>query len=261
MTDGIGWAKESIKSKEAKSLTAQEILWDLGILCDTGVETTGMQLQNFILACVAYPAWAVKAQKELDDVVGGDRLPEFDDLSKLPYLQAVVEENFRWRHIVPAGIPHATAQDDYHKGYLIPKGSVVVPVFSAMRHDQSVCDASEDFQPERWVGRAQPSNFGYGRRLCPGRFIARNSLAISMAKMLWTFHIQAENDTAVTVKEDMFTTGFVSGPKPFVAQFQPRSPRHKTIIENHHATAEKEVVRLMNGARERQAAAGSTPRA
>lgn len=273
--DGWNWAKEFNKSKEAQNLTATEISWDLGVLCDAGVETTQVQLQIFVLACVAYPDWIVNAQKELDEVVGANRLPEFDDLSNLPYLQAVVEENFRWRHIVPgkrlqspspsgfankaAGIPHATTQDDYYKGYLIPKGSVVVPVFSAMRHNQSTIDSPEVFRPERWIGKSQPSNFGYGRRVCPGRFIARNSLAIAMARLLWAFNIRSQDGVELNVQEDMFTTGFVSGPKPFVAKFEPRSKERKDIIESSFEAANKNVVQLLNETREKQILAGLSP--
>lgn len=243
-------------SKDAQQLTDSELAWDLGILCDAGVETTNVQLQIFILACLAYPEWVEKTQKELDEVVGADRLPGFDDMGKLPYLQAVVEENFRWRHIVPSGIPHCTTQADFYKGYLIPKGSVVVPVFAAMRHNRSSFDAPEVFRPERWIGKTQPSKYGYGRRICPGKFIARNSLAIVMARLLWAFDIRSEDGSKIIVNEETFTTGFVSGPKPFVARFKPRSTQRRTIIEISLAAAEKNIVHLLNEAREKQVLAG-----
>ncbi|KAF3043079.1 hypothetical protein E8E11_004042 [Didymella keratinophila] len=237
------------------------IAWDLGILCDAGVETTQVQLQIFILACIAYPEWSATAHKELDDVVGANRLPGSGDLSNLPYLQAVVEENFRWRHIVPAGIPHATTQDDYYKGYLIPKGSVVVPVFSAMRSNSSAFDSPEVFRPERWIGKSQPTNFGYGRRVCPGRFIARNSLAIAMARLLWAFNVRSKDGSKISVAEDMFTTGFVSGPKPFVAVFEPRPKERRSLVEREFELADKNVAHLLNEVRQKQVAVGLSPSA
>lgn len=258
--EGWNWAKEFNKSKEAQSLTATEISWDLGVLCDAGVETTSVQLQIFVLACLAYPAWVKEAQKELDEVVGFNRLPDFEDIVRMPYLQAVVEENFRWRHIVPAGIPHATSQDDYYRGYLIPKGSVVVPLFSAMRKDKHAFDDPEEFRPERWIGKSQPSNFGYGRRVCPGRFIARNSLTIAMARLLWAFNIRSKDGTKIKVREDMFTKGFVSGPKPFVAVFEPRSREHREIIESSLAAADQDIVHLLDEVKLKQVLAGLTPR-
>lgn len=49
--EGWNWAKELNKSKEAQQMTSTELAWDLGVLCDAGVETTGVQLQIFVLAC------------------------------------------------------------------------------------------------------------------------------------------------------------------------------------------------------------------
>ena len=39
---------------------------------------------------IAYPEVQKKAQQELDDVVGRERLPSFDDYEELPYIRAMV---------------------------------------------------------------------------------------------------------------------------------------------------------------------------
>jgi hypothetical protein len=258
---GWNWSKDFHNSKEAKQLSDVEVSWDLGILCDAGVETTNVTLQIFTFACLAYPEWIPKAQKELDEVVGNERLPTFDDLERLPYIQAVVEENFRWRHIVPAGIPHATTQDDYYNGYLIPKGSTIIPLFLAMRNDTKLFDSPVDFRPERWLNKNQQSNWGYGRRVCPGRFIARNTVAIAIARLLWTFNIRSTNGKRPLVDESQFTTGFVSAPKPFEAVFEPRSEERKRIVEREFESADKNVSNLLQEIRKRQMATGLNPRA
>ena len=75
---------------------------------------------------VAFPEAQRKAQKELDEVVGPTRLPEFEDRPNLPYINALCKEVMRWYPIVPLGFPHRVTQDDAFKGYLIPKGSIVL---------------------------------------------------------------------------------------------------------------------------------------
>ena len=50
----------------------------------------------FVLAMILHPEVARKAQSELDDVVGNDRLPGFDDREKLPYLESVLKECMRY---------------------------------------------------------------------------------------------------------------------------------------------------------------------
>lgn len=259
--DGWIWSKDFKKANEAKNMTDMEVAWDLGVLCDAGVETTSIQLQIFVQACLAYPEWIPQAQQELDDVVGDKRLPDFEDLDKLPYLQAVVEENFRWRHIVPAGVPHATTQDNCYKGFLIPKGSVVVPLFIAMRQDEHVFDDPAVFRPERWIGKSSPGNFGYGRRVCPRRFIARNSMAIAIARMLWAFDIRSKDGARIVVNEGIYTAGLVSGPKPFDAVFTPRSELHKRVIESSYKSGNKNVAHLLDEVREKLISTGLSPRA
>ncbi|CAN9182619.1 unnamed protein product [Alternaria alternata] len=260
--EGWNWAKDFERAVEAQSMTEQQVAWDVGILADAGVETMSATLMIFVLACVAHPEWLAKAQKEIDQVVG-ERLPGFGDLKDLPYIQAVVEEVFRWRHPQQAGIPHATTHEDYYQGYLIPKGSVVIPVFSAMRHNEDLFDKPAEFRPERWMGKSQSqfNNFGYGRRICPGRHIARNSASIVVARLLWAFNIRTPSGEKLVVEESMFTTGFVSAPKPFACIFEPRSETHVRVIQESFDKVDKNLTSLLNEAHEKHNAMGIKARA
>ena len=73
-----------------------------------------------------FPDVQKKAHEELMAVVGPNRLPEYEDEPSLPYIRAVAKELLRWRSVVPYGIPHRSLEDDEYRGYLIPKGSIVV---------------------------------------------------------------------------------------------------------------------------------------
>lgn len=75
-----------------------------------------------------FPDVQAKLQRELDQVIGPSRLPEFSDIQQLPYLRAVVMESLRWMPVAPFGIPHSVVTDDIYEGYHIPKGSTLVPV-------------------------------------------------------------------------------------------------------------------------------------
>jgi cytochrome P450 len=44
-----------------------------------------------------------RAQAEIDEVVGLDRLPNFDDRPHLPYVEAVLRETLRLYPVVPLG--------------------------------------------------------------------------------------------------------------------------------------------------------------
>ncbi|KAG6860919.1 hypothetical protein C0995_006043, partial [Termitomyces sp. Mi166 len=80
------------------------------------IETTTTTLETFVLACISYPEWISIAQKEIDNVVGLDRLPSFKDRPFLPYIEAIVR---------------ATDEDmiEYNgREYFIPKGSIIFAV-------------------------------------------------------------------------------------------------------------------------------------
>ena len=74
---------------------------------------------------VLYPEVQKKAQSELDAVVGPDRLPDFTDRDKLPYVNALVKELHRWCPVTPLAVAHGVTQDDVYRGYHIPNGSIV----------------------------------------------------------------------------------------------------------------------------------------
>ena len=126
-----------------------------------------------------YPEIQKKAQKALDDVLGGQRLPEFTDSTCIPYISAIVHEILRWHPVVPTCVWHVSNQDDIYNGFVIPKGSVMIPNSWAVLHDETIFGADTNkFIPERFmtadgtlkVGISDTdAAFGFGRRICPGR--------------------------------------------------------------------------------------------
>jgi cytochrome P450 len=50
------------------------------------------------------PEVQIKAQKEIDSVIGRDRLPTVADKSSLPYVRSVVAEVLRLNPPIPLGI-------------------------------------------------------------------------------------------------------------------------------------------------------------
>ena len=55
----------------------------------------------FLLAMMLYPESQLKAQDEIDAVVGRDRLPDFNDQPNLPYVNALCKEVLRWQNVTP----------------------------------------------------------------------------------------------------------------------------------------------------------------
>ncbi len=74
-----------------------------------------------------YPKVQRKAQAEIKQVIGSTRLPSLSDRGKLPYVEALLYEVYRWNPVAPTAIPHAAAKDDTYAGYFIPAGSIMIP--------------------------------------------------------------------------------------------------------------------------------------
>ena len=61
----------------------------------TNIPQTVSSLQTFILAMLLFPEVQQRAQEEIDRVVGADRLPEYEDRDRLPYVMSVMMETLR----------------------------------------------------------------------------------------------------------------------------------------------------------------------
>jgi len=197
-----------------------------------GIETTSSAITTFFLAMASYPGVQEKAQRELDAVVGGSRLPDFNDRVSLPYVEALYRETLRWMPVVPLGIPHAAMERDAYKGFVIERGTTVIPNIWAMAHDEIKYPQPALFNPDRYFGTngqldddSNPA-FGFGRRVCPGRHFASASVWLAVVSVLATFNIskkKAEDGTDVPlVAEDSFK-GFVRHLLPFDCVILPRS--------------------------------------
>ena len=61
-------------------------------------------MHTFMLAMLLYPDVQARARAEIEEVLGPHRLPTFDDLGSIPYVDALIKETLRWHPIVPLGM-------------------------------------------------------------------------------------------------------------------------------------------------------------
>ncbi|GAB1519143.1 hypothetical protein RhiTH_002209 [Rhizoctonia solani] len=145
----------------------------------------------FVAAMVTHPDVQIKAQQELDDVLGFETLLTIADRERLPYIQNIINELFRWQPVFPTGIPHMCWQDDIYRGYNIDKGTVVQHV-----GDERFYEDPEVFNPDRYLDPNVPiiPMFGWGRRRCPGMYFAEPSLFVRIASILATLTLSKKKD-------------------------------------------------------------------
>ncbi|SJL03008.1 related to cytochrome P450 CYP2 subfamily [Armillaria ostoyae] len=235
-----GEARTSFTSKQLDACTSAEgevnIKWLSASLDSSGVDTTAASIYAFFKAMILFPEVQVKAQAEIDAVVGNDRLPGFDDRQRLPYINALVLEVSRWHAVTPTGVPHRVTEDDVHSGYFIPKGSIH---YRNMLHDPTVYDQPFGFKAKRFIRTEikEPEfdpyevSFGFGRRICPGRVLADASIFISCAMVLAVFNISKYCEDGIVFEPDTETpSGAVSHPTPFKCTIMPRNEKAFGLI-------------------------------
>ncbi|KAF8625969.1 hypothetical protein AX17_006694 [Amanita inopinata Kibby_2008] len=190
-----------------------------------GVETTTSVATTFFMAMALHPDVQRKAQEEIDQVVGTNRLPTFEDRESMPYVEAICRELLRWRPVAPLAFPHTSVKDDVYKGYYFPQGTLIFANVWAMTRDETVYPDPEAFEPERFFEADGTLNddtmdiaFGFGRRICPGRHIATSTLWIMIASVLSTFTISKDKDedgNEIDIDSGAFSDAVVSHPLPF----------------------------------------------
>ncbi|TFK35043.1 cytochrome P450 [Crucibulum laeve] len=203
-----------------------------------GADTIVSSAQTFFFAMAKYPEVQKRAQAELDAIVGCDRLPDFDDRPSLPYVNAIVKETMRWQNVTPLGISHTCTQDDTYDGYFIPKGSIIIGNTWSIMHDPKAYPEPDEFKPERFIkdGVLDPTvrdpnvaAFGFGRRICPGRYFSDNSLYSIVCSVLSVYDITPASDEKGELKLEM-TSGLISYPRPFDVSITPRSDAARSFI-------------------------------
>ncbi|KDQ63502.1 hypothetical protein JAAARDRAFT_147890 [Jaapia argillacea MUCL 33604] len=214
-----------------------------GIAYLAGSDTTVSVVTTFILAMVLHPEVQKRAQADLDAVVGVEgRLPDFEDRSRLPFIDAIISETLRWHPVTPLALAHASMEDDVYEGYFIPAGTTITGNAWAILHDPSMYPDPSAFKPERFLKREggecarDPMTvaFGFGRRICPGRHLAEASVWIAIVSILSTFDIgKAVDSEGHDIEPKIeYHSGLVSHPMPFICSIEPRSEAARKLVDS-----------------------------
>lgn len=249
------------EAQEADGFSDDQAAYISGTLLEAGSDTTSSTLYAFVQAMLLFPEVQQKAQRELDRVIGPDRMPTMDDEPELQYIRACMKETLRWMPTTILGaVPHAVTQDDTYRGYFIPKGAGVMNNVWAIHMDPERHRNPRVFDPERYINdyqsladaAANPDatkrdqfTFGAGRRICPGIHVAERSLFLGMSRMLWAFDIEPQIDKQgdkIFPDPDRLTQGFVCMPEKFPVKIRPRSKERAEKIAKEWEGAQRECL-------------------
>jgi cytochrome P450 len=221
----------------------QQLPWVAWSMFEAGYDATSGTMLVFMHAMACFPEVQARMREEIYRVVGTDRLPSFVDRERLPYINAAVKEVYRWKPNTPLGVPRKLQDEDVYKGYYIPKGTMVMPNVWLLSRDQDSGIDPEAFSPERFLDTHVKKTaidpysyaFGFGRRMCPGRFLADNSVFMLVTSVVATVRISKPKDSQGVEKPfnpPYIPAGVASYPYPFEVAIEPVSDKAVAVVKS-----------------------------
>ncbi|MCJ1432335.1 hypothetical protein MMC27_001691 [Xylographa pallens] len=203
-TDRKDFMSYVLRHNDEKGMTREEIKKTSGLLIIAGSETTATLLSGTTFYLMKNKDIYEKVANEVRTSFNNEGDITFLSVSKLPYLNALLEEGLRLYPPVPSTFPRrVAAEGDIIDGQFVPGGtSVGVNQWAANQSAAHFCEP-EKFIPERWLDddryagddKEARQPFSLGPRNCIGKNLAYAEMRSIMARMLWNFEMELCGDS------------------------------------------------------------------
>ncbi|KAI9246482.1 cytochrome P450 [Phascolomyces articulosus] len=211
-----------------------------------GTDTTAVTITWGFLQISTRPDIQKKIQQEIDAFVSKNgRVPYFWERDEVPFMIATQRECFRLRPTTEFAVPHAAAEDFEWRGMLIPKDTWIMPNMIEAHINPEKYPNPEEFKPERFLDNTDTMgssanrkvedrdqfNFGWGRRVCVGSYLAETQMFNVWVRVLSRCDIvpsldEKGNEVPATLETVEAISGLtVVSPAPFEIRFVPRSKK------------------------------------
>lgn len=180
------------RDENGEAMSERQVRDELMTVIGAGNDTTTLTLCYVWYLLAQHPEIQARLLAELDEVLGG-RLPEVEDLPRLPYTAKVIKESIRLYPPIWAFVREAVEAFDIG-GYRLPaRTNFVLPPWIVQR-DPRFFEHPQEFRPERWTEefeRGLPKfayfPFGGGQRTCIGASLAKMQTSLMLATMAQRF--------------------------------------------------------------------------
>lgn len=129
----------------------ESLLFSTLDLFAAGTETTSTTMRWGLLLMMKYPEIQRKIQEEMNQVIEPGEMPKLEDRKKMPYTDAVIHEIQRFANIVPMGVSRSTPTDVNFRGYVIPKGTEIIPLLTSALNDELHWKTPHQFNPSHFL--------------------------------------------------------------------------------------------------------------
>ncbi|MCB0705423.1 MAG: cytochrome P450 [Saprospiraceae bacterium] len=196
-------------SESGQRMSREAVRDELITLFAAGHETSANALTWTLFLLGRNPDKKVRLLEEIDSVLAG-RTPKMEDLFRMPYTRAVIEEGMRL--YPPAyAVGRMAAFDTEIGGFEVPKDSIIYLSIYALHRDPKIFESPDAFQPERFLPDAPdiPKNayipFGFGPRKCVGYQFAMMEMQLLLPMLVQSFNFKfpdktPENQILITLR-------------------------------------------------------------
>ena len=217
-TDLLGRMLVGVDRQSGDKLPDENIVAQCITFLVAGHETTSGLLSFAIYYLLKNPEYAARARAEVDEVLGDDAEPDYEQVRKLTYVRQVLDESLRLWPTAPM-FTRMPRQDTVVAGkYALPQGLGVSVLTPMLHRDTSVWgDDAEEFDPDHFAPERIKSvpptayrPFGTGLRACIGRQFALLEATLVLGMLLQRFELVDHRDyqfhlrATLTIKPDEF---------------------------------------------------------
>ena len=160
-----------------------------------GEDTTANTLAWLIYLLSRNPSALARAREEVRVVFGNELPRRYEDLGRLPYVEACIHETMRVKPVAPIIMAEAL-RPSVIGDIAVPAKQLVMCLMRPAPTDERHFPNAAAFDPTRWLdpqraaaGKRVSMPFGAGPRLCPGRYLAMLEMKMVTAMLLAHFDI------------------------------------------------------------------------
>ena len=213
---------ESISELNEKrvQMSKDEVVANSVFFLVAGFETTSTALAFTTHFLINYPDVQSRVREEVKDLLSKEGKLDYNTISKLPYMEAVINEAFRMYPPVTFFTRRVASVDYKYKNITIPKQTTVITPIPLLHRDERYWKDPNVFNPERFFGtNLNKANsvtfmpFGVGPRNCIGLRLAMLEIKLTLAKMLLKYKLVPGPSTCTHDNLPIITFPVIQRPK------------------------------------------------
>ncbi|EWZ52251.1 hypothetical protein FOZG_02044 [Fusarium oxysporum Fo47] len=174
---------------------------DAQLIAVAGSDTTAASLTCLFFELAINPQALHNVQEEIDRYHLEYSTLDHQNLSKLSYLQACINESMRLYPLLPSGLQRITPPEGLQVGSIRLPGDTIVSIPSyAFNRDERLFKNADQFIPERWTTMTELTRdsslftpFSIGKYSCVGRQLGLMEIRFVASQILRVFDVKLAN--------------------------------------------------------------------